>query len=98
MTGISRYSDLNGTTEVASSTYTYDDAGRLTNLTHGRDGEVLSAYDWAYDKANRITQAVSPDGVSDYSYDKSDQLVDADYDYQGDENYIYDDNGNRVNG
>ena len=71
MTSTTRFSDLDGTTEVAGSTYTYDDAGRLTNLTHDSDGEVLSAYDWAYDKANRITQAVSPDGVTDYNYDKS---------------------------
>ena len=97
MTGIGRYSDLDGTQEIASSTSTYDDAGRLTNLTHNSNGEVLSAYDWAYDKANRITQAVSPDGVSDYNYDQTDQLVDADHDYQESENYVYDNNGNRVN-
>ena len=59
MTEIGRCSDLDGTTEVAASTYTYDDAGLLTNLTHDSNGEVLSAYDWAYDKANRITQAAS---------------------------------------
>ena len=97
MTNITRYSDLSGTQQIAQSNYTFDDAGRLTNLTHNSDGEVLSAYDWAYDKANRITQAVSPDGVTEYSYDDSDQLLEADYDYQNDESYVYDDNGNRVN-
>ena len=97
MTGMSRYSDLTGNNLIAESNYTFDDAGRLTNLTHDQDGNVLSAYDWAYDNANRITQATSPDGVSDYNYDHSDQLVDAEHDYQTDENYVYDENGNRVN-
>jgi RHS repeat-associated protein len=97
MTGMSRYSDLTGTNLIAESNYTFDENGRLTNLTHNQDGDVLSAYEWAYDQANRITQATSPDGVSDYDYDKSDQLVDADHSYQDDEAYSYDDNGNRVN-
>ena len=97
MTDMTRYSDLDGTEEIAQSNYTFDDAGRLTNLTHNSNGNVLSAYDWAYDNANRITQANSPDGVSDYNYDKTDQLVDAEHDYQDNENYVYDDNGNRVN-
>ena len=97
MTGMSRYSDLTGNNLIAESNYTFDDAGRLTNLTHDSNGNVLSAYDWAYDNANRITQATSPDGVSDYNYDHSDQLVDAEHDYQTDENYVYDENGNRVN-
>ena len=97
MTDMTRYSDLDGTEEIAQSNYTFDDAGRLTNLTHDSNGNVLSAYDWAYDNANRITQANSPDGVSDYNYDKTDQLVDAEHDYQDNENYAYDDNGNRIN-
>ena len=97
MTGMTRFSDLAGTQEIAESNYTFDEAGRLTNLTHDQNGDVLSAYQWAYDVANRITKATLPDGVSDYSYDKSDQLVDADHSYQDDENFAYDDNGNRVN-
>ena len=38
-----------------------------------------------------------PDGTANYSYDDLDQIVGADYDYQGDESYSYDDNGNRTN-
>jgi RHS repeat-associated protein len=97
MTGMTRFSDLGGTEEVARSTYTFDDAGRLTNLTHDQDGDVLSAYEWAYDQANRITKATSPDGVSDFTYDKTDQLTQADHSEQDDEAYSYDDNGNRIN-
>jgi RHS repeat-associated protein len=97
MTGMSRYSDLTGNNLIAESNYTFDTAGRLTNLIHGQDGNVLSAYEWAYDAANRITQTTNPDGVADYNYDKTDQLTQADHDDQADENYSYDQNGNRTN-
>lgn len=97
MTGMSRYSDLTGNNLIAESNYTFDASGRLTNLTHNSDGEVLSAYEWAYDQANRITKATSPDEVSEFNYDKSDQLTGADHSEQDDEIYSYDDNGNRVN-
>jgi RHS repeat-associated protein len=97
MTQVSRYSDLAGTEEVAQSNYTFDEAGRLTNLVHDQDGTMLSAYEWVYDAADRITSATSPDGVSDYDYDKTDQLTEADHEGQADESYSYDDNGNRIN-
>ncbi len=97
MSQVSRYQDLAGNQEIAESNYKFDEAGRLTDLTHNSDDEVISAYDWAYDAANRITQAVSPEGTSIYNYDQTDQLIDASHDYQADENYSYDDNGNRTN-
>ncbi|WP_051036132.1 RHS repeat domain-containing protein [Stanieria cyanosphaera] len=95
MTQVSRYKDLAGTQPVAESNYKFDEAGSLTELTHNSDGETISAYEWAYDQANRITQATSPDGTSDYNYDKTDQLTDAEHSYQEDESYTYDENGNR---
>lgn len=97
MTGSTRYSDLAGTQVVADSDYDFDLAGRLTSLTHSHDATTLAAYAWSYDAANRITQFTSPDGVSDYSYDERDQLVNSDHSYQTDENYSYDGNGNRTN-
>ena len=39
----------------------------------------------------------TPDGTAAYSYDDTDQLTGADYDYQTDESYTYDANGNRTN-
>lgn len=77
--------------------YTYDEAGRLTDLVHRNGGGIIADYGYDYDAGNRITKLVSPDGVSDYSYDNTDQLVNADYNYQGDESYSYDENGNRTN-
>ncbi len=37
------------------------------------------------------------DGTSDYAYDDTGQLTSVDHDYQTDENYSYDENGNRTN-
>src|SRR5262249_58087786 len=38
---VTRYSDLAGTTKIGDSAYSYDAAGRLTNLKH-RDGSGTS--------------------------------------------------------
>jgi RHS repeat-associated protein len=94
---ITRYSDLAGTQLVASSSYAYDGAARLTGLTHARGGTTLAAYSWTWDAANRITRMTSPDGASDFAYDSTSQLTGADHSYQGDENYAYDPTGNRTN-
>ncbi|MEG4465002.1 FG-GAP-like repeat-containing protein [Microcoleus sp. D3_18cC1] len=92
-----RYSDLNGTNLVAKSEYVYDSVGRLTRLSHGKGNVALANYAWTYDFANRVTGFNSPSGSTSYSYDKLDQLTGADYTTQSDENYSYDDNGNRTN-
>ncbi|WP_186376321.1 RHS repeat-associated core domain-containing protein, partial [Hyella patelloides] len=97
MKEITRYSDLAGTQLVAESNYTFDDAGRLTDLVHDQNGTIFADYQWAYDSANRVTSYTSFDGVSNYDYDKTDQLVDAEHSYQADEDYSYDNNGNRTN-
>jgi len=97
MTGIVRYSDLAGNELVGSSSYSYDRAGRLINLTHNGDSEVIADYAWLYDSANRITQFTNPDGAISYTYDERGQLTGAESDYQADESYSYDGNGNRTN-
>ena len=96
LTGIERYEDLTATAIVASSAYVYDEKNRLTSLEHDQGATSLASYFWVYDSANRITQRTSSDGVVDYLYDDRGQLVSADYDYQADESYAYDANGNRV--
>jgi len=88
---------LAGSELVGSSSYSYDRAGRLINLTHNGDSEVIADYAWLYDGANRITQFTNPDGVIDYTYDERSQLTGAESDYQADESYSYDGNGNRTN-
>ena len=63
---------------------------------HAQGTTTLAGYEWTYDAFSRITQFVSPDGTSNYSYDATSQLTDADHDYQTDEAYEYDENGNRT--
>ncbi len=54
-------------------------------------------HDWTYSSANEITQHInSIDGTAGYTSDDLGQLTWADYDYQTDESYTYDDNGNRT--
>jgi len=98
-TAITRYADLAGTQLVADTTFTYDSAGRLTELMHCQDTVDLAGYTWTYDSAGRITQFTSLlDGTVDYTHDATGQLTGADYDYQDDESYTYDENGNRIGG
>ncbi len=95
---LTRFGDVSRTKQVADTHFTFDDAGRLTDLTHRRGIEDLTSYQWQYDTGNRLTQFTSSqDGSVDYTYDDRDQLTAADYDYQSDELYSYDENGNRTN-
>jgi RHS repeat-associated protein len=96
---ITRYFDAAATQLVATSTYGYDVAGQLTTLAHTKGATTLAGYTWDYDDAGRLTQQVSTiDGTVAYTYDATGQLTDADYDgLTPDEDYTYDDNGNRTN-
>jgi YD repeat-containing protein len=95
---ITRYTDLAATKLVATSNYAFDAAGRLTNLDHVQGPTTLAGFSWTYDVASRVTQFTSvADGTVTYNYDNTNQLTRADYDYQSDENYTYDANGNRTN-
>jgi RHS repeat-associated protein len=95
---ITRYANSAGTELVAGTTFTYDSAGRLTDLTHSQNAVNLAGYTWTYDAAGRMTQFTSLlDGTVNYTHDATGQLTGADYDYQTDESYTYDANGNRTN-
>lgn len=95
--GLTRYADLAGTQEVATTSYVYDPVGRLAALTHSHGPATLAAYGYTWDAASRITQMTSFDGLSNYNYDATDQLTVADHSYQADEDFAYDANGNRTN-
>jgi RHS repeat-associated protein len=97
VTGINRYSDLSGTSSVATSAYTYDLAGRLTKLDYKHGSTNINSFAYAYDAANRLTQETSVDGTSNYTYDDTDQLLSANHTTQANEAYTYDANGNRTN-
>jgi len=95
---VTRYADLAGTDIVAVGTYGYDALGRLTSLVYTQPNSTgLPFYGWRYDAAGNMTWMESLDGEVDYSQDDTGQLTGADYNYQTDETYTYDDNGNRTN-
>ncbi|GAB5443819.1 MAG: hypothetical protein Fues2KO_41680 [Fuerstiella sp.] len=96
-TEIERFADLAGTLDVATSTYTYDDASRITDLDHSHGSTLLADYSWTWDVGGRLTSVTSVDGTDDYTYDDTSQLTDVDSDYQTDESYTYDGTGNRTN-
>jgi YD repeat-containing protein len=89
--------------EAATSTYLYDGMGRLTSLTHKKGATPLAAYTYQYDAASRMVYMTSPDGTTDltnvaggFGYDAADQLKGADFNFQADDSFTYDQNGNRV--
>jgi YD repeat-containing protein len=102
---LTRYADLSGNQLVAATDYLFDQAGRLTGMTHAKGASVFADYDWTFDEANRMTRFESLiDGAADYTNDDTDQLTAAEYTAGAglptappDEQYVYDENGNRVN-
>jgi RHS repeat-associated protein len=99
LTGLTRYSDVGGTTLVGTTSYSYDNAMRVTAITNkNAAGTTLSYYDTTYDNANRATSdtwsstvgTTTYSGTRNYSYDRSSQLLS-----DGVKTYTYDFNGNR---
>lgn len=89
MKTIARFQDLAGSSHVASSVFSYDGAGRLTDLVHQRipvpgnptSGQIIADYTWEWDAANRLTRHIDgkhADETADYTYDNRDQLTGAD--------------------
>jgi len=99
---ISRYGDLAAAQLAVTTSFTYDDLNRLTDLDHtaaGGPSGGIAFYDFEYDPASRITAITDIDGRTDFGYDDRDQLTSADRDAadaRGDEAYAFDANGNRV--
>jgi len=89
-----RYS---GNNLVAETNNTYDDRDRLTNIIHSNGANTISSYAQTYDAGSKITSITGADGSSTYTYDNTNQLTGADYDFQDNESYSYDSNGNRTN-
>jgi len=89
-----RYSDNNLVAEINN---TYDNLNRLTNIIHSNGTDVIASYSQTYYEGDRITGVSSNNGSSSYTYDNTNQLVSGEYDFQDDESYSYDSNGNRTN-
>jgi RHS repeat-associated protein len=102
---LTRYADLSANQLVTATDYLFDQAGRLTGMTHSKGASIFADYDWTFDEANRMTRFESLiDGVADYTNDDTGQLTAAEYTAGAglptappDEQYVYDENGNRLN-
>ncbi|MFN4832561.1 MAG: hypothetical protein ACK5L1_10225 [Pseudanabaena sp.] len=97
ITNKKRYSDITGTNLVAETNHIYDSINRLTNIIHSNGANTISSYAQTYDAGSKITSITGTDGSSTYTYDNTNQLTGADYDFQDNESYSYDSNGNRTN-
>ena len=89
---IDRYDDVG---LVATTTYGYDDAGRMNSL----DQSGVTTYGYTYDAANRLATLTNSADTSEnatYTYDALGQLTAADYENysSNNEGYTYDANGN----
>jgi RHS repeat-associated protein len=99
---VRRYADLNATTKIGSTDFTYDLSGRTNRLVH-KDAvdALLASYDYGYDFSGLVVDEIrdhsrgSYDDAIAYRYDLNAQLIDAAFEGQGDESYAYDLNGNR---
>jgi hypothetical protein len=74
MATITRYTDMNATQPVATTTFdSYDALGRLTQLTN-RSAAAMINYRWQLDIGDRLVQSVSTlDGTITYQSDADDE-------------------------
>jgi RHS repeat-associated protein len=90
---VTRYSDLAGTTKVATTSHVYDVAGELTSqMDKTGGGTNIANYTWVYDAAGRLTSETLNSGSPvTYTYDADNQLT-------GDTvaTHTYDAEGNRT--
>src|SRR5262249_55749080 len=93
LTSLTRYSDATETNVVGTTAYSYDDAGRVTNLQHKNGSNTLLAnYTYTYDAADRVlTEQLNGTPKATYTYDATDQLTN-----DGSVTYTFDANGNRT--
>jgi YD repeat-containing protein len=105
LTGITRYSNLAETTEVAATAYSYDHANRMTGIVDSNStGTTLVSYGCTYDAADRVTQEVrtwDSGTISDtltYSYTNNNQLTGVTHTNNSfsNESFTWDSNGNET--
>jgi RHS repeat-associated protein len=98
---IDRYNNTTASSAnlVASSTYGYDNAGRVTSLAYVNGSTTFAGFGFSYDAANRLSTYTNTANTNEnvsYSYDNDGQLTGADYTGFSDQSYTYDNNGNRT--
>ena len=104
LTSQARYSDLAANSKVATTSYVYDAANRLTSLAHtNAGGAAIASYGYTLDAANRLTSEAhawnggnSTDTIT-YGYTNNEQLTAVNHSNSAfaNESFSYDTNGNR---
>jgi len=82
-----------------SASYTYDLASQLTNLTNllnPTSPTIFSQFDYIYNNVGYRDTMTTLTGQHNYSYDDLYRLTNADHPDSSDENYNYDEVGNRL--
>lgn len=79
-----------------TSTWTYDDASRLTGVTHQRGSTVVDSASYVLDADGNRTRLTTPAGVENYTLNAIDQLTSVTYSNGTTTTYTYDPAGNRL--
>jgi RHS repeat-associated protein len=78
---------------IATTNFTYDDSGRITNMQHvNASGGNLDNFAYTYDPAGNLQTEVRNGITTTYTYDADNQVL-----TDGVNNLTYDANGNRTN-
>lgn len=83
---------------LAETSYGYDAAGQLLNITNKAGGKVVSFTNYEYDAVGNRVKKENQDGTTKYRYDTSNRLITAEpipMNMAEAEAFVYDKNGNR---
>jgi RHS repeat-associated protein len=95
-TQLSRFQSTGTTNAVATTTFSYDPANRLSGIAHEQGANLLNSYSYGYDRMSRITSVNSvAEGLSTFQYRLDSQLTGVTNTGVRNESYEYDANGNR---
>ncbi len=82
---------------AAMMEYAYDALNRIKSIKNKtREGTIFSSFDYTYDKVGNRLTTTSKEGLCQYFYDDTYQLIDVTYPDQRTGHYEYDVMGNRV--
>jgi YD repeat-containing protein len=91
---ISRFAGA-GVNPIGTTTNSYDGMGRLTRISQAPSASAAISYGYSYDAASRMTSMTTPEGISNFTLDATDQLLSASLTGEA---YAYDSSGNRTSG